>query len=75
MSAFGPPPPLLIKKARSAPECYDGTPNIKSEKTGVASFIFKISENTIVTHCTMHDLNSSVLSELNLMTMLSGYII
>ena len=41
-------------------QCYDGAPNLQSEKKGVASFILKESENAVVTHCCMHNLNLSI---------------
>ena len=43
-------------------QCYDGAPNLQSEKKGVASFILKESENAVVTHCYMHKLNLSILA-------------
>ena len=33
---------------------------IQSEKEGVARFILKESENTVVTHCCIHNLNLSI---------------
>ena len=41
-------------------QCYHGAPNLQSEKKGVASFFLKESENTVVTHCCMHNLNLSI---------------
>ena len=41
-------------------QCYDGVPNLQSEKKGVASFIFKKSESALVAHCCMHNLNLSI---------------
>ena len=41
-------------------QCYDGAPNMQSEKKGVASFISKESENAPVTHCNTHNLNLSI---------------
>ena len=41
-------------------QCYGGAPNLQSEKKGVASFILKESENAVVTHCCMHNLNLSI---------------
>ena len=41
-------------------QCYDGAPNLQSEKKEVASFILKESENAVVTHCCMHNLNLSI---------------
>ena len=38
-------------------QCYDGAPNLQSEKKGIASFILEESENTVVTHYCMHNLN------------------
>ena len=38
-------------------QCYDGAPNRESENKVVANFILRESENAVVTHCCMHNLN------------------
>ena len=37
--------------------CYNGASNLQSEKKGVAGFILKETENAVITHCCMHNLN------------------
>ena len=40
-------------------QCYEGAPNLQSDKKVVASFILKKPENTVVAHCCTHNLNLS----------------
>ena len=38
-------------------QCYDGAPNMQSEKKGVASYILARAPQGGVTHCNSHNLN------------------
>ena len=43
-------------------QCYDGTPNMQSEKSGTASWILTETNKAITTHCCSHNLNLSLAS-------------
>ena len=47
-----------IKNLRG--QCYDGAPNMQSEKIGVSSVILDKSPKACVTHCCCHNLNLSI---------------
>ena len=49
-----------IKQCRG--QCYDGAPNMESEKSGTASWILREYNKAITTHCCSHNLDLSLAS-------------
>ena len=49
-----------IKQCRG--QCYDGTPNMQSQKSGTVASILRESNKAITTHCCSHNLNLSLAS-------------
>ena len=49
-----------IKQRRG--QCYDGAPNMQSEKSGTGSWILRESNKVITTRCCSHNLNLSLAS-------------
>ena len=56
---------LDVKECKG--QCYDGAANMQSKKKGVASVILREGLNSIVTHCSSHNLNLSLAASCNLL--------